>query len=120
MKSIGQWLAEHHIEEIEAIVPDMTGVPRGKILPAQRYVEAEGMRLPEGIFLQTVTGEYPRDQSAINPADADIVLRPDASTLRRVPNMVSARRNRVTQKRKKGHRLTRFSAARAAATSSAS
>ncbi|NIW04314.1 MAG: glutamine synthetase [Gammaproteobacteria bacterium] len=85
MKNIGQWLVEHHIEEIEAIVPDMTGVPRGKILPAQRYVEAEGMRMPEGIFLQTVTGEYPRDQSAINPADADIVLRPDANTLRRVP-----------------------------------
>ena len=32
---------------------------------------------PEAIFLQTVTGDYPEDQSAMNPSDIDIVLKAD-------------------------------------------
>src|SRR5260221_11846432 len=43
------------------------------------------MRLPEAIFLQTVTGDYPDDQSAMNPSDIDIVLKADPKTVRVVP-----------------------------------
>jgi len=43
------------------------------------------MRLPEAIFLQTVTGDYPDDQSAMNPSDIDIVLRADPKTVRVCP-----------------------------------
>jgi len=28
-------------------------------MPAEKFAEEEGMRLPEAIFLQTVTGDYP-------------------------------------------------------------
>jgi glutamine synthetase len=82
---IRQFLKDHGISEVEAIIPDMAGVARGKVVPAQKYVEEEGMRLPESIFLQTVTGEYPEDESAINPSEIDIVLRADPSTIRVVP-----------------------------------
>ena len=82
---IRQFLKDHGISEVEAIIPDMAGVARGKVVPAEKYIEEEGMRLPESIFLQTVTGEYPEDDSAISPSEIDIVLKADASTIRVVP-----------------------------------
>src|SRR5712671_3858398 len=83
--TIQQFLREHGISEVEAIIPDMAGVARGKLMPAEKFAEEEGMRLPEAIFLQTVTGDYPDDQSAMNPSDIDIVLRADPKTVRVVP-----------------------------------
>ena len=83
--TIQQFLKEHGISEVEAIIPDMAGVARGKLMPAEKFAEEEGMRLPEAIFLQTVTGDYPDDQSAMNPSDIDIVLRADPNTVRVVP-----------------------------------
>ena len=44
-------------------------------MPAEKFAEEEGMRLPEAIFLQTVTGDYPDDQSAMNPSDIDMCSR---------------------------------------------
>ena len=83
--TIQQFLKEHGISEVEAIIPDMAGVARGKLMPAEKFAEEEGMRLPEAIFLQTVTGDYPDDQSAMNPSDIDIVLKADPKTVRVVP-----------------------------------
>ena len=82
---IRQFLKDHGISEVEAIIPDMAGVARGKVVPAEKYIEEEGMRLPESIFLQTVTGEYPDDDSAISPSEIDIVLKADPNTIRVVP-----------------------------------
>ena len=79
--TIQQFLKEHGISEVEAIIPDMAGVARGKLMPAEKFAEEEGMRLPEAIFLQTVTGDYPEDQSAMNPSDIDIVLKADPKTV---------------------------------------
>src|SRR6267142_3626828 len=83
--TIQQFLKEHGISEVEAIIPDMARVARGKLMPAEKFAEEEGMRLPEAIFLQTVTGDYPDDQSAMNPSDIDIVLKADPKTVRVVP-----------------------------------
>src|ERR1700723_3661338 len=83
--SIQQFLKEHGISEVEAIIPYTAGVARGKLMPAEKFAEEEGMRLPEAIFLQTVTGDYPDDQSAMNPSDIDIVLKADPKTVRVVP-----------------------------------
>ena len=35
-----RWLADHEIDEVEAIVPDMAGVARGKYMPAGQFAEA--------------------------------------------------------------------------------
>ena len=51
---VRQFLKEHGIQEVEAIIPDLAGVARGKLVPSEKYIEEEGMRLPESIFLQTV------------------------------------------------------------------
>ncbi len=85
MTGIKQWFEKHGITEVEALVPDMAGVARGKIMPAKKYTEEEGMRLPEGLFVQTVTGEYIVDPAIMNPAEIDMVLLPDAGTIRKVP-----------------------------------
>jgi glutamine synthetase len=83
---IQQFFRDHGISEVEAIIPDMAGIARGKIMPAEKFAEDEGMRLPESIFLQTVTGDYPPDTSdAMSPAEIDIVLKADPKTVRRVP-----------------------------------
>ena len=83
---ISQFIRDHNIQEIEAIVPDMAGIARGKVMPAPKFQGDQGMRLPESIFLQTVTGDYPDDPgAAMSPAEIDIILKPDPRTIRRVP-----------------------------------
>ncbi|MEO7775168.1 MAG: glutamine synthetase family protein [Steroidobacteraceae bacterium] len=83
---IQTFFREHGISEVEAIIPDMAGIARGKIMPAAKFAEDGGMRLPESIFLQTVTGDYPSDSSAaMSPAEIDIILKADARTVRVVP-----------------------------------
>jgi glutamine synthetase len=85
---IRQFFRDHGISEVEAIIPDMAGIARGKLMPAEKFAEDEGMRLPESIFLQTVTGDYPPDSEsskAMSPAEIDIVLKADPKTVRVVP-----------------------------------
>lgn len=82
------WLQENRITEVEALVPDMTGNARGKILPANKYLSGDTTRLPEAIFVQTVTGDWPDDEAIedlVHPADIDLYLRPDPTTARLVP-----------------------------------
>lgn len=79
------WLDENNIEEIEAVVPDMAGVAKGKILPAKKYQDDVGLRLPETIFAQTVDGNYPTQWDVLGDTDGDIFLKPDPGTVRQVP-----------------------------------
>lgn len=81
---IFNWLKEHGITEVECILPDITGVARGKIIPKDKFISEPDMRLPEAVLLQTVTGEYPQS-SLLDETDADMELKPDPSTLRFVP-----------------------------------
>lgn len=87
MTDLREWFAEHHVTEVECLVPDITGIPRGKITPAQKFLDGGALRLPEAIFIQSVTGEYPPDEDdkLTDPAIIDITLRADASTVRLVP-----------------------------------
>ena len=88
MSSIESFLKDRKIEEVECLVPDMAGIARGKILPAERFVEGmkkNGLRIPEALFVQTVTGDYPRDDTVTSPATSDVYLTPDPETIRVVP-----------------------------------
>jgi len=82
---IQDWLKNRNITEVEGLVPDMSGTARGKIVPAAKFCKEEGLRLPESVFIQTVTGEYPDDDSVIHPAEIDILAHPDPGTIRIVP-----------------------------------
>ena len=67
-----KWLSDRKIEEVECIVPDMSGVARGKVLPTQKFLrglEAKSLAIPEAIFSMTVTGGYPEETDAfLDPA----------------------------------------------------
>lgn len=80
------WLKERNITEVECLVPDMTGNARGKIIPAAKFSHDYGTRLPEGIFVTTVTGDFPDEyDDLVSPSDADMHLRPDPDTVCMVP-----------------------------------
>lgn len=82
------WLNSKGVTEIECLVPDMTGIPRGKIVPRAKFSEERGMRLPEGVLGMTVTGDIPNDKGfnlIISESDKDLILKPDPSTARIVP-----------------------------------
>jgi glutamine synthetase len=83
-----QWLNERRVTEIECLVPDLTGVARGKILPREKFTEDRGMRLPEAVVAMSVTGELPTRGpyfDVVSKTDADMHLRPDPATVRIVP-----------------------------------
>ena len=82
------WLNEQRVTEIECLVPDLTGVARGKILPRMKFTEDRGMRLPQAVVAMGVTGEFPEEgpyYDVISPTDMDMHLRPDPTTARIVP-----------------------------------
>jgi glutamine synthetase len=83
-----QWLDKHGVTEIECLVPDLTGVARGKILPREKFTEDRGMRLPEAVVAMGVTGNFPDEgpyYDVISPTDRDMHLQADPTTVRIVP-----------------------------------
>lgn len=88
MESIEAFLKEHSIDEVECLVPDMAGIARGKILPAGKFLKGmreQGLRIPEGVFVQTVTGDYPIEGVVTSPAVQDVYMVPDPASIRLVP-----------------------------------
>mgnify|MGYP001424601654 FL=1 len=50
MAHLEDWLTERKIGEVECLVPDMSGIARGKILPASKFIKSvreNSLRLPE-------------------------------------------------------------------------
>jgi len=86
--NIEKWLKERRITEIECLVPDMSGIARGKILPTRKFLDSyqnETLRLPQSIFGQTVTGDYIDESDVLTETEPDIILVPDLETMRMVP-----------------------------------
>ncbi len=80
------WIEQNQITEVECIVPDLAGAARGKFMPASKFIDSTVLRMPQGIFLQAITGDYPAEiWEQINPVDVDMVLKPDPHTIRKLP-----------------------------------
>ena len=86
---IASWISEHGIGEVECIVPDMNGIQRGKVLPANKFLKSVAnrtLRMPSSVFSVTVTGEYPEGADDVVPDyDPDVTLVPDVATIREAP-----------------------------------
>lgn len=82
-----RWLRDRRIDEVECIVPDMNGIMRGKIVPREDFIRIidAGVRLPEFVFFQAVTGDSADESKVVNPLDRDVRCVPDLTTLRLVP-----------------------------------
>ena len=90
MKKYIDWLKKNKITEVECMIPDNSGIPRGKILPTSKFLNAvsnNGLRLPLGLFKMSVSRSvsYSVDDQLLNPTDGDFILKPDFTTLRKVP-----------------------------------
>ena len=79
---IAQLLAEHRIHEVECVIPDMTGIARGKILPRDLFLAAGEMRIPKSVLLNTVNGQQPDNTAFVGDTDPDMVCVPDLTTAR--------------------------------------
>ncbi|MDO7837385.1 glutamine synthetase family protein [Sphingobium sp. HBC34] len=87
MHNFEKWIQDNNIAEVECLVPDINGVLRGKVLPAQKFIKSERagtLRMPSSIFTVTITGDYAgEDERAYQ--DPDLLIQPDLSTLRVAP-----------------------------------
>jgi glutamine synthetase len=86
-KELLDWLDDQSVTEVECLVSDMAGIPRGKIVPVDKFKSAirdHTLRLPECVFGQLVTGEY-ADSEVLLETGADIDLIPDADCYWLVP-----------------------------------
>jgi glutamine synthetase len=87
LKSAQQWLQKHGIQEVECLIPDMAGIPRGKIVPSDKFVKccaSASLRIAESLYAQDVKGQT-IDTSVISELEPDVVLTPDLNTLRLIP-----------------------------------
>jgi glutamine synthetase len=84
-ETITQFIAHHRIHEVECVIPDMTGIARGKILPKDLFLSAGEMRLPKSVLLNTVNGQQPDNGPFVGETDPDMVCIPDIRTARVVP-----------------------------------
>ena len=94
IENFQKWLKKYNITEIECLVPDLGGIARGKILPTNKFIHGlkdDTHRLPQSIFIQTISGDYATEDDEglphdiYNPTDIDVKLRPDFNTIRSVP-----------------------------------
>lgn len=85
--ALSDWFKQYGITEVECLVTDLTGILKGKIMPAGKYLNGGRPRLPDSIFIQTVTGGYPDDEDIRfwNPAERDMELVPDPNAVFLVP-----------------------------------
>jgi glutamine synthetase len=87
--SFENWIRENGIGEVECLVPDMNGIVRGKVFPAQKFLKSERdgtLRIPSSIYMLTVTGDYAEEtKEEASDVDPDVILRPDLSTIRIAP-----------------------------------
>lgn len=80
MEKLTQWLQQNEITEVECVMCDFTGIGRGKIAPLNKFLQEQGMRLPESVLVQTVTGDFIADKvydALIDQAEIDFLCKPD-------------------------------------------
>ena len=76
--------AARGISDVECLFPDVSGYPRGKLMPASAFAGGAELRIAQAIPMQCVTGDYSYDP-IFPDQDPDVALVPDYATVRPVP-----------------------------------
>lgn len=85
-ENLAEWIRENRVAEVECVTPDFAGIGRGKVMPASKFTRFQPIFMPTSLFFLTITGGYPElDNFRTYDTDADLMLRPDLSTVRSVP-----------------------------------
>ena len=79
------WIRQHDVREVECLIPDMNGVLRGKVLPAQKFLKAidgGALYMPTSALLVCADGNYSGSiDEGFAYGDPDMLLVPDLDTL---------------------------------------
>ncbi len=67
-------------DELELLIADINGIPRGKTMAGDSYSATHLPHLAEAVCFQGITGEYSPNKEIYIPTDRDLLLRPDWST----------------------------------------
>ncbi|AKF50606.1 glutamine synthetase [Pseudomonas syringae] len=78
------------IDEVECVTPDLNGVPRGKVMTAEGFLEGRRLQLARGVLLQCIMGGYP-PAHFYGSDDGDLALISDPQQLHRLPWSTSPR-----------------------------
>ena len=79
-------LAEHlqGIDQIDCVTPDLNGVPRGKVMTAEGFLEGRRLQMARGVMLQCIMGGYPPARF-YGSDDGDLALVAEPSQIHRLP-----------------------------------
>ena len=72
------------IDEIECVTPDLNGVPRGKVMTAEGFLEGRRLQMARGVLLQCIMGGYPAAKY-YGSDDGDLALVAAPSQIHRLP-----------------------------------
>lgn len=72
------------VVEIECVTPDLNGVPRGKVMTAEGFLEGRRLQLARGVLLQCIMGGYPPARF-YGSDDGDLVLSSAPEQVFRLP-----------------------------------
>ena len=71
--------------ELELLIGDINGVPRGKVIESASLDESELQHLAAAVLVQTIDGHYAQCMDTLNAQDHDMLLQPDWSSYRQTP-----------------------------------
>jgi glutamine synthetase len=72
------------IDEIECVTPDLNGVPRGKVMTAEGFLEGRRLQMARGVLLQCIMGGYPAARF-YGSDDGDLALVAEPSMIHPLP-----------------------------------
>ena len=72
------------IDEIECVTPDLNGVPRGKVMTAEGFLEGRRLQMARGVLLQCIMGGYP-PAKFYGSDDGDLALVAEPTQVHRLP-----------------------------------
>jgi glutamine synthetase len=72
------------VDQVECVTPDLNGVPRGKVMTAEGFLEGRRLQLARGVLLQCIMGGYPPSHY-YGSDDGDIAMIVDPVQIHRLP-----------------------------------
>src|SRR6056297_1100973 len=73
------------LDEVECIISDLSGIARGKAMPASKFATQSQFYLPNSIFFQTITGDWGEAAGEGGFTEPDMILTPDYDTTSAAP-----------------------------------
>ena len=80
-----EYVGGKRLDEVECIIADLSGIARGKAMPASKFATQTQFFLPNSIFFQTITGDWGEAAGEEGFTEPDMVLTPDYETTSAAP-----------------------------------